>query len=102
MTSTYTCPPYPLEDRKGALRGEPALELLYGEESASVYSTDGFLHTIDKDGVDRALAGRFPFRGGGAGRFSGWIMEECARQTDSPLPMAAFDPRAPFAESHAG
>ncbi|MDR1035950.1 MAG: amidohydrolase family protein [Deltaproteobacteria bacterium] len=98
----HLSPPYLLEDRKGALRGEPALELLYGEESARMCSTDELLRSMDEGGVDKALVGGFPFRGEeGARRFNGWILEECARHPDRILPMAAFDPRAPFAENHA-
>jgi hypothetical protein len=37
----------------------------------------------------------------GARRFNGWILEESARDPDRLLLMAAFDPRAPFAECHA-
>jgi predicted TIM-barrel fold metal-dependent hydrolase len=65
-------------------------------------STDELLSSMDEGGVDKALAGGFPFRGGWAAKsFNGWSLEECASHPDRILPMAAVDPRDPFAESHA-
>ncbi|MDR1080264.1 MAG: amidohydrolase family protein [Deltaproteobacteria bacterium] len=98
----HLTPPYLLDDRKDALRGEPALELLYGDESARMSGTPELLASMDGGRVDMALVGGFPFRGEqGALRFNSWILEECARHPDRLLGMAAFDPRAPFAEKHA-
>jgi hypothetical protein len=58
--------------------------------------TDELPRSVDEGGEDKALAGDFPFRGEeGAGRFSGWFLEERARHKDWIPPMAAFDSRAP-------
>ncbi|MDR3154158.1 MAG: amidohydrolase family protein [Deltaproteobacteria bacterium] len=93
--------PYVLEDRRGALAGEPALELLYSGD-ARMTGTDEVLRAMDEGGVDKALVGGFPFvKEENARRFNGWLLEECARRPGRLYPMAAFDPRAPFAERHA-
>ncbi|MDR1039026.1 MAG: amidohydrolase [Deltaproteobacteria bacterium] len=98
----HLSPPYVLNDRKAALQGEPGLELLYAEGSARMAGTSELLRDMDEGGVDKALVGGFPFREeGNARRFNGWILEECARHPGRLYAMAAFDPRAPFAESHA-
>ncbi|MDR2612954.1 MAG: amidohydrolase [Deltaproteobacteria bacterium] len=97
----HLTPPYVLDDRRAALAGEPALELLYGG-GARMHGTGELLRAMGEGGVDKALVGGFPFaREENARRFNGWILEECARHRGTLYPMAAFDPRAPFAERHA-
>ncbi|MDR1313210.1 MAG: amidohydrolase family protein, partial [Deltaproteobacteria bacterium] len=99
---THLTPPYVLADRKAALKGEPALELLYGDGAARMHGTSELLGAMDEGRVDKALAGGFPFAGEQAAlRFNGWLLDECARYPDRLYPLAAFDPRAPFAERHA-
>ncbi|MDR1546389.1 MAG: amidohydrolase [Deltaproteobacteria bacterium] len=89
-------------DRSPCLVGEPGLEALYADPAAKLVGVEELLADLDAAGVDKALVMGFPFRReDNARRFNDWLLAECARRPGRLLPLAAFDPRAPWAFKHA-
>ena len=98
----HLSPPELARDRGPCIGGEPGLEALYRDPAARLLSTAELLADLDAAGVDRALVMGFPFsKEDNARRHNDWILEECARNPGRLLPLAAFDPRAPWAVRHA-
>jgi predicted TIM-barrel fold metal-dependent hydrolase len=87
-----------IHGRQAALEGEPGLGVLYSDESAKLASTSEVLAAMDQGGVEKALVMGFSFRReDNALRYNEWLLKECSRHPGRLYPLAAFDPRAPFA-----
>jgi predicted TIM-barrel fold metal-dependent hydrolase len=87
-----------IRDRGAALDGEPGLKVLYSDPSARLASTSEVLKAMDEGGVDKALVTGFSFqKEDNARRYNDWLLDECSRYPERLLPLASFDPRAPFA-----
>jgi predicted TIM-barrel fold metal-dependent hydrolase len=88
-------------DRTPYLKGEVGLSILYSDPSAKLVTTEGLLKELDEAGVNKAMVGGFPFSlEDNAKRHNDWLLEECARYPGRLFPLAAFDPRAPWAIRH--
>jgi predicted TIM-barrel fold metal-dependent hydrolase len=98
----HLSPPALVADRGPYLTGEPGLQILYADPASKTLGTDDLLTDLDAAGVDKALVMGFPYRiEDNARRHNDWILEECSRRSDRLVPLAAFDPRAPWAARHA-
>jgi predicted TIM-barrel fold metal-dependent hydrolase len=85
-------------DRTPFLAGEPGLAALYSSPEAKLTGTAQLLADMEAGGVDRSLVMGFPFsKEDNARRHADWLLEECAKYPTKLIPLAAFDPRAPWA-----
>jgi predicted TIM-barrel fold metal-dependent hydrolase len=91
--------PYILASRATAFSGEPSIEPIYSDPKARLASSEEVLSSLKEGGVDKALVMGFSFwKEDNARRYNDWLLEECQRRAEILYPLAAFDPRAPFAE----
>jgi predicted TIM-barrel fold metal-dependent hydrolase len=87
-----------IANRNSIVEGEPGLSVLYSNSSAKLASTSELLEAMDKSGVEKSLVMGFSFRReDNARRYNEWLLKECSNYPDKLYPLAAFDPRAPFA-----
>ncbi|MDR2423057.1 MAG: amidohydrolase [Deltaproteobacteria bacterium] len=98
----HLSPPDLAADRAPYLDGEKGLSILYGDPKAPLVSTAALLADMDVAGVDKALVMGFPWvLEAHADRHNDWLLAECQKYPDRLYPLAAFDPRAPWAYRHA-
>ncbi|MDR3203152.1 MAG: amidohydrolase [Deltaproteobacteria bacterium] len=98
----HLSPPYLISDRLDYIRDEPGLEILYSDPKANLTGIDDLLRDLDQAGVDKALVMGFPYGyEERAKRHNDWLLEISSKYKGRLLPLAAFDPRAPWAFKHA-
>ncbi len=98
----HLTPPEIAADRQRFLRGEGAWAELYADPKAPMVSTDELLAMMDQQGVETALVMGFPWDNEeNARRHNLWLAQEAARHPGRLLPLAAFNPLAPWALRHA-
>jgi predicted TIM-barrel fold metal-dependent hydrolase len=91
-----------VSDRSSFINGETGLEALYSDPKAKLIGPEELLEALDQSGVDKALVMGFPYSSEErARRHNDFIISQCARYPQRLFPLAAFDPRAPWALRHA-
>ncbi|MDR1609199.1 MAG: amidohydrolase family protein [Deltaproteobacteria bacterium] len=98
----HLSPPDLVADRTPYLNGEIGLSILYGDPKAPLTSTATLLADMDAAQVDKALVMGFPWTiEDNAKRHNDWLLAECQKYPTRLYPLAAFDPRSPWAYGHA-
>ncbi|MDR2142354.1 MAG: amidohydrolase [Deltaproteobacteria bacterium] len=98
----HLSPPDLVADRRPYLAGEKGLSILYGDPKAPLVTTATLLADMDAAQVDKAMVMGFPWVvEDNARRHNDWLLAECQKYPDRLYPLAAFDPRAPWAYQHA-
>ncbi|MDR0548723.1 MAG: amidohydrolase [Deltaproteobacteria bacterium] len=98
----HLSPPDLAADRSPYLAGEKGLAILYGDPKAPLVTTAALLADLDLAKVDKALVMGFPWTvEDNARRHNDWLLEEGQKYPGRLYPLAAFDPREPWAYRHA-
>ncbi|MDR1872813.1 MAG: amidohydrolase family protein [Deltaproteobacteria bacterium] len=98
----HLSPPDLVANRSPYLAEEKGLSILYSDPKAPLTTTATLLADMDAAGVDKALVMGFPWTvEDNARRHNDWLLEECQKYPGRLYPLAAFDPRAPWAYRHA-
>lgn len=98
----HTFPPEIVADRERYFDAEPAFKALYGHPKARLVDTDKLLEFMDQSGVHAAVIFGFPWKQEEtARRHNDYVLESAARAPQRLIPLACFDPLAPWAVKEA-
>ena len=93
---THIFPPEIVENRGRFFDGEPAFRMLYDSPKARLATTESLLETMDRDGINRAVAFGFPWQNNELMvRHNDYVLESAAKYAPALIPLACMNPLKP-------